>query len=138
VSAPEHQFERPAVATPVDQILGFARLAGYSLSASNAKPGDTLSLSVVWQAMADTAVSYRVFVHLRGANGLPVAQSDTVPAQWQRPTSGWVPGEFIVDPHTLTLPTDAASGTYSLVVGLYKPSDESRLGEIMLTTVKVP
>jgi hypothetical protein len=49
-----------------------------------------------------------------------------------------VPGEFIIDPHTLTLPADAASGTYSLVVGLYKPSDGTRLGEIRLTTIKVP
>jgi hypothetical protein len=138
VSAPEHQFERPALPTSVDQNLGFARLVGYSLSASNAKPGGTLSLTVVWQAIADAADSYRVFVHLRGANGSPIAQSDTVPAQWQRPTSGWVPGEFIVDPHTLTLPADAASGTYSLVVGLYKPSDGTRLGEIRLTTIKVP
>ena len=138
VSAPGHQFQPPTLSTTVDQTLGFARLAGYSLSTSHLSPGATLSLSLVWQAKADTADSYRVFVHLRDAGGVPVAQSDSLPANWQRPTTGWVPGEYIVDPHDLTLPPGTPAGDYSLVAGLYKPSDGSRLGEITLTTIKVP
>ena len=137
VLAPPHQFQPPNVSTLVNQAIGFARLAGYSLSALHAKPGDGLSLSLVWQALAEPSDSYRVFVHLRDANGHPITQSDSVPAQWQRPTSGWVAGEYIVAPHALTLPPDAPSGDYALVVGLYKPSDGSRLGEITLTTVSV-
>jgi len=138
VSAPRHQLEPPTLSITVNQAIGFARLVGYSPGATQLTPGDTLSLSLVWQATADTADSYRVFVHVRDAAGVPVAQSDSVPANWQRPTSGWVPGEFIVDPHDLTLPPGTPAGDFSLVVGLYKPSDGSRLGEITLTTLKVP
>ena len=138
VSAPKHQFAPPALATPLDQRLGFAQLAGFTLSSTSLKPGDSLSLSVVWQSIEDTPVSYRVFVHLRGANDLPITQSDNVPADWQRPTSGWVPGEFVVDNHNLVLPPDASGGAYTLVVGLYNPADGSRLGEITLATITVP
>ena len=138
VTAPAHQFTPPALTTHVDQRLGFARLAGYTLSAISLKPGESLSLAVVWQSIEDTSVSYRVFVHLRGANDQPITQSDNVPVDWQRPTSGWVPGEYILDVHTLSLPPDAPTGAYTLVVGLYNPADGSRLGEVTLANISVP
>ena len=43
-----------------------------------------------------------------------------------------------VDTHSLTLPPDAPSGAYALVVGMYNPADGSRLGEVPLTTITVP
>jgi hypothetical protein len=138
VTAPEHRFDPPTLGTPVHQILGFAQLAGYTLSATELKPGGSLALSVVWQSLADTTTAYRVFVHLRGANGLPITQSDQAPDNWQRPTTGWVPGEYVLDPHTLLLPPDAPSGVYTLVVGLYNPADGARVGEVALTTITVP
>ena len=137
VTAPDRVFARPPVAVVTDQTLGFARLAGYTVSSLSVAPGDKLSLQLVWQAVAETARSYRVFVHLRDAAGLPAIQSDAVPAQWTRPTTGWAVGEFIVDTHTLVVGAGTASGDYSLVAGLYDPATGERLGEITLATVKV-
>jgi hypothetical protein len=137
VVAPAHRYDPPPAATPFDQAIGFARLTGYTLSSANPRPGDKLSLELIWQATAGATQSFRVFVHVRDAAGKPIAQSDAAPADWQRPTTGWVPGEYIVDPHSLQLPPDTPSGSYSLVVGLYNPADGQRLGEVTLASLTV-
>jgi hypothetical protein len=41
------------------------------------------SVHLIWRAEAETAVSYRVFLHLIGPDGQLVAQSDGEPANWQ-------------------------------------------------------
>lgn len=138
VAAPGHLFDRPLASTAFDQRIGFARLAGYTLSSTSLRPGDSLTVELVWQSMAGTTDADRVFVHLRGPDGLPITQSDSGPAEWQRPTTGWVPGEYIVDRHSLTLPPNAPSQTYDLVVGLYNPASGARLGEVSLGSVTVP
>jgi hypothetical protein len=53
-----------------------------------------------------------------------MAQSDGVPAGWTRPTTGWLPGEYITDEHTLNIPDDAPAGDYVLQAGLYSPGGE--------------
>ena len=63
--------------------------------------------------------SYRVFVHLVGAEGQVLAQSDGEPAGWTRPTTGWAVGEVVVDERVIALPGDAAPGEYEIHVGLY-------------------
>jgi hypothetical protein len=138
VTAPPHLFARPAAATTLDQTIGFAQLAGFTLSSNHARPGGTLTVELVWQSLADTTDADRVFVHLRGPNGLPITQSDSAPADWQRPTSGWVPGEYILDRHSLGVPANAPSQTYDLVVGLYNPATGARVGEVSLGPVTIP
>jgi hypothetical protein len=58
---------------------------------------------------------------LQSAAGRVERQSDGVPANWTRPTTGWLPGEYILDPHRLTLGDDLPAGEYELWVGLYAP-----------------
>jgi hypothetical protein len=53
--------------------------------------------------------------------GRLTAQSDGIPAGWSRPTTGWLPGEYITDVRALTIPPDAPAGDYILSVGLYVP-----------------
>jgi hypothetical protein len=64
--------------------------------------------------------SYHVFLHLLGTDGSLIAQSDGVPAG-DRPTMGWLPGEYITDVRRLPLPPD---NDYSVQVGLYVPNGE--------------
>lgn len=100
------------------------------------------SVHLVWRAEAETAVSYRVFLHLLGPDGQIVAQSDGEPAHWQRPTTGWLPGEIIVDERDLSLPDIPPIGYYQLVTGLYDPSSGRRLtsadgaDRILITTIE--
>ena len=85
------------------------------------------SIPLVWRAEAETPTDYRVFVHLVDATGAIVAQSDAAPAGWTRPTTGWLPGEYVPDTHTLTLPSVLPDGPLTLRVGLYDPDTGARL-----------
>jgi hypothetical protein len=71
--------------------------------------------------------SYAVFAHMLDAESHIVAQHDGLPAGWSRPTSGWLPGEIIVDAHELDLKADVPPGEYALEVGLYDAETKVRL-----------
>jgi len=116
VVAPERRWDVPAGFTATDVAFGeVIRLAGYAIDAL----GDALTVTLVWQALAEMETSYRVFVHLVGAEGQVLAQSDGEPAAWTRPTTGWAIGEVVVDERVIALPGDAAPGEYQIRVGLY-------------------
>jgi hypothetical protein len=54
--------------------------------------------------------------------GEPLAQHDGVPAGGARPTTGWLPGEVVVDRHALALPEYLAPGPYLLIAALFDPA----------------
>ena len=37
----------------------------------------------------------------------------------ERPTTSWVPGEFVADAHQVPIPSDLTPGQYVVEVGLY-------------------
>lgn len=133
LTAPERLLTPREMATAVSvpftlpDNTPWATLAGYTLTADPS----TLSLTLLWQAEAETAVAYRVFVHLVAADGALLAQSDAEPATWSRPTTGWMPGEYILDSHTLSLPTTLPAtlppSSYTLRLGFYDPDTGQRL-----------
>jgi hypothetical protein len=86
----------------------------------------TLDVTLVWRADGYAGRSYKVFVHLLGPEGRPLAQSDAVPARWLRPTYAWMLGEYIVDPHRLAVPDGVPEGA-RLAVGLYDAGSGERL-----------
>ena len=94
--------------------------------------GDNLALTLVWSASSEIPDSYRVFVHLLDDNNELRAQSDGEPAGWARPTSGWMPGEYVSDYHNLALNQDLKPGRYSLHVGMYHPQSGQRLVSSMI------
>jgi hypothetical protein len=118
----------PVIPQHTNVKLGEAiRLAGYRLAQKEALPGDTLLLTLYWQAEKPVDGDYTVFVHLQGADGSLVAQRDNPPARGTRPTSGWEPGALIEDPYEIQLPADAAFGEYVLSAGMYDPVTVERL-----------
>jgi hypothetical protein len=64
-------------------------------------------------------VPFTVFVHLLGLDGQAVSGHDGEPVDGTRPTTGWVPGEYLADPHDLPIPADLPPGGYVVEVGLY-------------------
>jgi hypothetical protein len=126
VVAPSHVYTAPPLDVALDVPLGdVATLLGASFEPTPAEltAGDALTVTLAWRAEATADRSYHVFLHLLDASGGLVAQSDGVPAGWTRPTTGWLPGEVIVEQRVLTLPADA-SGAYTVVTGLYLPGDD--------------
>ena len=90
-------------------------------------PGDEATVRLFWQARAWPVTDYTAFVHLVGPDGLLVQPVDKPPLQGFLPTSTWYPGQRVVDDFTLTLPNDAAPGTYTLYTGFYDPTTMTRL-----------
>ena len=94
------------------QLGDTARLLAYTAE----KRGNSLDVWLYWLALQPSDQNYKVFVHATGPDGLTLAQHDGQPGNEFTPTSRWLPGELIVDRHTLPLP----SGPISLYVGMYK------------------
>ena len=142
VTAPDRIFTPPPVDIETNTRLGnVATLVGANHPITQS-PNHPISITLVWRAEAETNVSYHVFLHLIGPDGALVAQSDGIPANWTRPTTGWLPGEYITDAHTLTIPPDAPAGDYILYAGLYVPDGErvttpDGSDAILLTTIQV-
>jgi hypothetical protein len=122
VNAPERILTEPEMEFVADLLFGERiRLAGYTLT------GDPLGVALVWTAVAPVDESYHVFVHLVDEDGTIAAQADGQPANWTRPTSGWMPGEYIIDQHVLTVGPEIQTNKLQLRVGLYDPDTGERL-----------
>jgi hypothetical protein len=107
-------------------LAGRVTLLGYDLKPEQAQAGDTLAVTLYWQALREMPESYKVAVQLIGAGGV-LTQVDAVPVAWTRPTSGWVTGEVLVDTYALSIPDDAQPGTYQLIAGMYDERSLQRL-----------
>lgn len=138
IHAPERVMTPPAADTavnlPFHQLGGstLATLIGYSISSLHSP------ITLFWRADALFPTSYRVFVHLVDETGQIIAQADGEPANWTRPTTGWLPGEYISDSHILTLPAALPSGPLTLQVGLYDPQTGYRLQTSTADYVAIP
>jgi hypothetical protein len=127
VNAPERSFAMPPIANPVNQTLNDqATLLGYDVAGCG-KQAAECRVKLWWQAEQDIPESYKVFVHLLDANGVPRAQADVIPQNGARPTWSWLPGEIIADEITLQLPADLPAGHYRLTTGLYNELNGTRL-----------
>ncbi len=118
----------PSMTHRLDARLGEGiRLLGYDLAPATPNPGDELTLTLYWQALAGVAESFKVFNHLVASDGQIAAQRDGYPADGRQPTSGWAAGEVIVDVYRIAIPVDAPPGRYRLLTGMYREADFSRL-----------
>lgn len=126
IIAPERLFSAPPLDTSLNApFADLATLLGVTVSPVTT-PSAPLSLLLAWRAEQETLTSYRVFVHLVDATGQIVAQSDGEPAGWSRPTTGWLPGEIVLDDHRIDL-SSVPPGLYQINIGLYDPVTGTRL-----------
>ena len=123
-----HDMTPPQPQHRADASFGdVARLIGYDLASAEMRPGGALDLTLHWQALASTDRTYAVFVHVLDEAGIVKGYGDSEPGGGASPTTGWLPGEYLADRHTVTLAPDAPAGTYRLAVGLYDPVTGERL-----------
>lgn len=95
-----------------------------------ARPGDSIQVQLTWLSDMPTARPYKVFLHLLDSAGAPVSQRDSEPVGGFRPTTGWQPGEIIVDNHGIILPSGLPPGEYRLRLGLYDVYDPAARLEV--------
>jgi hypothetical protein len=91
------------------------------------RPGGSLQVRLYWRALAPIDEDYTVFVHVVDAQGKMLAQKDDQPQNSAYPTSFWDAGETVPDDHVIEIPRDAQPGDYRIRVGLYRPTDNTRL-----------
>jgi len=108
-----------------------AALTGFDLPAAELYPGETLNLTLYWQALAPDQADYKVFVHLLNpandsAAGL-LAQFDAAPEAGTLPFWVWPAGAMRRQDVRLDIPADAKPGTYVLLVGVYNAGTDERL-----------
>lgn len=128
-----HSYDRPEVRYPLTARFGEGiALVGYNLREQEIGPGGTLHLTLFWQSLAPVGRSYKVFVHLLDDDGQIRGQRDQLPGSnggrdTPAPTSGWLPGEYLLDRYQITAGADTPPGDYLLAVGLYDADDGQRL-----------
>jgi 4-amino-4-deoxy-L-arabinose transferase-like glycosyltransferase len=90
-------------------------------------PGQNFRLTLHWRVLQRMKTSYTVFVQVRRDGGPIVAQRDAIPVNGARPTTTWVPGEYIADVYELGVRSDAPRADYFIEVGMYDARTGQRL-----------
>jgi hypothetical protein len=128
---------------------GQIRLLGYALSTEQVAPGDTLLLTLYWQALEPMAERYTVFTHLLDASEQIQAQMDSEPQGGGLPTDRWIVGQTVQDNYALVISDAAQPGPHVLETGMYlletmerlpatEPEEGTPLGDrVLLGTVEV-
>jgi hypothetical protein len=126
VTAGERLFTAPKSTYPAAAQFGDTiALLGYDLAWTG---GTTAELTLIWHALGAPAEDYTVFVHLLGDDGTCcIWQADRAPQGGEKPTSGWLPGEVIVDRYLIELEAGANGKTFPLEIGFYRPENGQRL-----------
>jgi len=123
-----HLFDLPQMQHQLGVRLGEAvTLLGYDLSADHIEPGETLTLTLYWQALTQMDTSYTVFTHLLDQEGRIWGQKDSMPGAGQLPTTRWVEREIIEDGYEIEVSRDAPAGEYVLEIGMYHWETGERL-----------
>lgn len=102
------------------------RMLGYD-APDAARPGETIPLTMYWEALQPAVRDYTFFAHLVDGQGKPWGQKDNQPANGFYPTSHWSSGEIVRDPYAIPVDAGAPDGEYYLHVGLYLADSGERL-----------
>jgi 4-amino-4-deoxy-L-arabinose transferase-like glycosyltransferase len=107
------------VANRADVTFGPSfRLRGYQVEPDGST--NQLAVTLYWQAIQTPDFDYSAYVHLVDASGKLIAQADQSPGAGRNyPPTDWLPGDIIADEHQIALPKVGASGSYTLVIGVY-------------------
>ena len=87
------------------------------------RSGESGELHLVWGTRRPLPESLRLFVHLLDEQDLIAAQWDGVPVDWSRPTTSWLPDEYVTTSHRFDLP----AGQYRIRLGWYDPVSGERV-----------
>ncbi|PJF40742.1 MAG: hypothetical protein CUN54_03970 [Phototrophicales bacterium] len=121
-------YERPDVDLLLDDVIpGVGTLEGLRIHEESFRLETPLEVTLLWRADETPDESYTVFAQLLNQDGILIAQSDSIPAQGTRPTTGWRRGEYIIDTHQLRFNDNAAPGPATLIVGMYESISGTRV-----------
>lgn len=118
-------YDVPDVQYPVQaELRGKVKLLGYDADLDGLRVGDTLDLTLCWQALDTMGEFYKVFVHLIDQRGQIAGQADGIPVNWTYPTDWWEPREIVEDGYNVVIDENVRPGEFSLQVGMYLEGGE--------------
>jgi len=100
-------------------------LRGFSLPPGPYQPGDSVPVTLDWQAQAAPAQRYTLFVHIVGADGIVRGQQDREPSR--APTDQWPPNQHLLDVYGPALSLETPPGHYRVMIGWYSYPSLARL-----------
>jgi hypothetical protein len=103
------------------------KLLGYDLNSFSFRPGQTIRLSLYWEALREMEEDYHVFTHLLSKDERIYGQHDKVAGSDFYPTSNWKRGTIIKDDYEILVLPETPPGSYVIEVGLYTFPDIERL-----------
>jgi hypothetical protein len=106
-----------------DQLL----LSGYEYDQRQVSPGQSLGVTLYWEALADEMRDYEVQLRLLDEGGRIMETLQERPLAGSASTVDWEPGEIVADRHDLPVNSDVPPGVYSVQVALHKVEDDERL-----------
>jgi hypothetical protein len=124
----ERIFAIPHIQHPMHAELGEkVRFLGYDLAQTEIKPGESLHLTLYWQAIKRMDTSYKVFTHILDVEDRIWGQKDNPPKGGTCPTTLWIEGEVVVDHYEIPLDPQTPPGDYIIEVGMYDEATGKRL-----------
>ncbi|MGC8878060.1 MAG: ArnT family glycosyltransferase [Anaerolineae bacterium] len=114
----------PEGTTMADRYFdGRIRLAGYALGDHVLHAGQSLEVTLYWQALEPPSKDYIVFLHLFGLDGTEVGQTHDGPSP---STSQWLPGQVVRTTHRIATKADLpVPAVATLEVGLYDQNERA-------------
>jgi hypothetical protein len=105
------------------------QLLGGVIESDEARPGETVLVSLYWRALEPVDGDPFLFVQILGKGGEPIAGVDCYPGRGNFPASLWRPGVIYRDRYRLTVAADAqAPAIAALHAGLRWSGDEHLVG----------
>jgi hypothetical protein len=133
VEARTRYYAPPLSITRQDVRFGnVLRLRGYHLERESAHPGESVALTVYWQAMEKPSQLYAVFNHLRASDNSTLWHGDSWPQAGLYTTDHWSKNEVVAETYTIVIPENIAPGEYPLYTGVYDPFTGDRLPAMSL------
>jgi hypothetical protein len=129
---PSSQSEFP---NPVHYNFGDRMaLVGYQIEPRRLRPGETLTLTLIWQALNEMDIDYTVFTHLRDLED----PSNRLYAQHDAPAPGgtttWQVGQIVPTRYDLELAPDTPAAVHEIEVGIYYRDADQGFQRLQLIT----
>jgi hypothetical protein len=107
---------------------GQARLLGYRVQPESVAAGESIKVTLCWEALRPMDQDYSLFIHLLGRDNSRVAERISYPGQGRFPTRLWPPGRAFCDSYQLGVaPWTPTPELYALEVGLFNAESGRRL-----------
>lgn len=126
----ESQHPNPVYYNFGDRIA----LVGYQIEPRRLRPGQTLRLSLVWQALREMDTNYTIFTHLRDLedpSNRIYAQQDAQPPGG---TTTWKAGQVVRADYELILAEDTPPAVHEIEVGIYYGDADRGFERLQLVT----